>query len=140
MPNEHLQTLYRNALTRTPLREYLERYYKNEGGAVEFEYLEGAQFILEECLDCGLIFQKEVPSDWMIRRIWEHWIDPAGARDRFATNVVFDSYAAYSAARVRFHQYRAGLRTHRRAARHADDAGGSAEARGPDQDQRPRCP
>lgn len=88
--------LYRNPFTEPPLRDYLERYYRNEGGAVEFEYLDAAQFVLEECQDCGLIFQKEVPNDLMNRRIWEHWIDPAGAHHRFVMNVPFDSYAAYA--------------------------------------------
>jgi SAM-dependent methyltransferase len=56
------------------LREHLRDFYAQQGG-VEFEYLDGAAYVLQECTRCGLIFQADVPNDTLMERIYEHWID-----------------------------------------------------------------
>jgi SAM-dependent methyltransferase len=48
-------------------------FYSLQGGA-EFEYLEGVAYILCECDACGLIFQKDVPNEALMERLYEHWI------------------------------------------------------------------
>jgi SAM-dependent methyltransferase len=66
--------------TESPIRDYLVAFYSTTGSGVEFEYLEGAEFVLDECLDCGLIFQREVPNPALIERLYEKWLDPATVR------------------------------------------------------------
>ena len=67
--------LCRNSYTENPLREYLLNFYGPQGG-VDFYFLEDQDFILMECRDCGLIYQKEIPNGSLMSRLYEKWIDP----------------------------------------------------------------
>lgn len=67
------RTIYSCSFLESPIRELLASYYPEK---VEFDYLDGATFILEECIDCGTIFQKEIPDDFLINKLYEEWIDP----------------------------------------------------------------
>jgi 2-polyprenyl-3-methyl-5-hydroxy-6-metoxy-1,4-benzoquinol methylase len=62
--------------TQSPIKEYLDLFYSPHGG-VEYQYLEDSYYILNECNDCGLIYQKWIPKDSLARCIYEQWIDPA---------------------------------------------------------------
>lgn len=68
-------TLYRVGFDESPVREYLESFYADQGG-VEFEYLEGSHYTLVECRKCGLIYQREIAGDDLMFRLYEKWIDP----------------------------------------------------------------
>ena len=74
------KTLYSCAFSELPIKEYLESFYAPQGG-VEFEYLDGAEFILDECTDCGLIYQREIPNAFLMGKLYEEWIDPERALD-----------------------------------------------------------
>jgi hypothetical protein len=52
----------------------------NGKGGVEFEYLQGARFVLQQCRTCGLIFQGQIGNDVLMHKLYEEWIDPAHAR------------------------------------------------------------
>ena len=67
--NEH-KTIYSCGFSQVPIRQYIESYY---GSLIEFEYLNGATFILDEC-NCGLIYQREIPDDLLMKKIYEDWI------------------------------------------------------------------
>ena len=67
---EH-KTIYSCGFQQAPIRQYLESYY---GSRVEFEYLNGATFILDECNNCGLIYQREIPDDFLMKKLYEDWI------------------------------------------------------------------
>jgi SAM-dependent methyltransferase len=43
---------------------------------VEFEYLRDQEYILCECADCELIYQQEIPNNFLLHKIYEEWIDP----------------------------------------------------------------
>ncbi len=49
---------------------------------VEFEYLRDVSYRLCECENCSLIFQRDVPNDALMERLYEHWIDPGKALTR----------------------------------------------------------
>jgi SAM-dependent methyltransferase len=68
------KTIYSCGFLEQPVKEYLESFYSSQGG-IEFDYLQGGEFILQECGDCGLIFQKQVLSDLLMRKLYEEWID-----------------------------------------------------------------
>lgn len=67
---EH-KAIYSCSFNQAPFRPYLESYY---GSRAEFEYLKGATFILDECNNCGLIYQREIPDDFLMKKLYEDWI------------------------------------------------------------------
>lgn len=69
------QELYCASFCEPPISTYLEAFYSPQG-AVEFDYLKEAAFILNECHDCGLIYQRLIPNDFLMRKLYEEWIDP----------------------------------------------------------------
>ena len=68
-------TLYENSFTDPPIKEYLESFYSPQGG-VEFEYLVNVNFTIKECNHCGLIYQKNIPNNFLMHKIYEEWLDP----------------------------------------------------------------
>jgi hypothetical protein len=69
-------TLCQIGYTESPIKEYLDSFYSPIGIGVEFEYLEGGYYILNECRDCGLIYQEEVSDDFLMHKLYEQWLDP----------------------------------------------------------------
>src|ERR1019366_1114632 len=55
-----------------------EKFYAPQG-EIEFKYLEGAVYSLLKCGECDLIFQREIPNDDLMERLYEHWIEPPKA-------------------------------------------------------------
>ncbi len=68
-------TIYESLFDQPPLKQYLSDFYTPQG-MVEFDYLAGASYTLCECDQCKLIFQKFIPNDALLERIYDHWIDP----------------------------------------------------------------
>jgi SAM-dependent methyltransferase len=62
------------------MRDYLVAFYADIGKGVEFEYLQDAHYVLEECRDCGLMYQREVPDLFLLHKLYEEWIDPQTVR------------------------------------------------------------
>ena len=54
------------------IKSYLEWYYHH----FDYSMLEGANYILDQCGLCGLIYQREVPCSFFMEKIYEEWIDP----------------------------------------------------------------
>jgi len=54
-----VNSIYSNSYLSSSIKEALERFYPRQG-KIEFEYLINATYVLKECNDCGLIYQKEV--------------------------------------------------------------------------------
>lgn len=73
--------LCRAPYTESPLRDYLLSFYSPQGG-VELEYLEGQDYVVVECKDCGLIYQGEIPNGFLMHRLYESWIDPRRCFER----------------------------------------------------------
>jgi 2-polyprenyl-3-methyl-5-hydroxy-6-metoxy-1,4-benzoquinol methylase len=55
--------------------DYLNGFYKPQGG-IEIEDLNGWHYILCECKNCQLIFQKEILNDELMEKLYEQWLDP----------------------------------------------------------------
>ena len=62
--------LYAFKFTDSQIKGFLRYFYDPHGG-VEFEYLEKAQFILDECRDCGLINQRQIPGDFLMNKLYK---------------------------------------------------------------------
>lgn len=80
-----INELYRERYDQIPISEYLKTFYKNQGN-VEFDYLIDQEYILVECQNCGLIYQKEIPNNSLMCKIYEEWIDPQKAFELFELN------------------------------------------------------
>ncbi|MCU0454752.1 MAG: class I SAM-dependent methyltransferase [Bacteroidales bacterium] len=75
------RTVYHSRYDESPVKDYLLGFYLPQG-MIEFEYLKDASYHLCECLKCGLIFQRDIPDDVLMERLYEHWIDPGKAMSR----------------------------------------------------------
>lgn len=73
--SDRRQTLYACDYLAPPVKNYLESFYALQGG-VEFDDLSGARYVLDECLDCGLIYQEEIPGDVLLTKLYDRWIAP----------------------------------------------------------------
>lgn len=72
------KTIYQSRYEEPPIRDYLVEFYSPQG-AVEFEYLSEATYVLCECDVCGLIFQRDIPNEVLMEKLYGHWIDPQKA-------------------------------------------------------------
>ena len=72
--------MYSALFVEPPVSNHLQEYYAVYGG-VELEYLAGASFVLDECLDCGLVYQRFIPNDFLMNKLYEEWIDPGKVFD-----------------------------------------------------------
>lgn len=70
-----VQTIYTCKYLESPVKDYLESFYAPTGG-IEFEYLAEAEFILQKCYTCGLVFQRDIPNDFLMQKLYEEWLDP----------------------------------------------------------------
>lgn len=76
-----VKAMYSCGFLDPPIRDYLERFYV-AAGHIELKYLDGATYSLVECQTCGLIFQREIPSDLLMLKLYEEWIDPRRSLDK----------------------------------------------------------
>jgi 2-polyprenyl-3-methyl-5-hydroxy-6-metoxy-1,4-benzoquinol methylase len=85
------EIIYSSGYQKEHIKKYLHDFYDKQGG-VEFEYLDGANFILAECKNCQLIFQKEIPNDFLMERLYEKWINPEKVFQRYESNYPLNYY------------------------------------------------
>ena len=93
--SDKFRTIYKSQYDEGPVKDYLVDFYSPQG-MVEFEYLNEASYILCECDLCGLIFQRDIPNDILMERLYEHWIDPQKAFSQIQTQDNLGYYACYA--------------------------------------------
>ncbi|MGZ4723363.1 MAG: class I SAM-dependent methyltransferase [Ilumatobacteraceae bacterium] len=59
-----------------PVRQYLLDFYGAQGSA-DIAAVNGADYRLNECSRCGLVFQRFAPNPELLEAVYERWIDPA---------------------------------------------------------------
>jgi 2-polyprenyl-3-methyl-5-hydroxy-6-metoxy-1,4-benzoquinol methylase len=57
------------------LENYLKKFY-NSQGKIEIEYMANESYTLLKCQNCSLIFQKFIPNDFLMSKLYEEWINP----------------------------------------------------------------
>lgn len=87
---------YRIPYSNQSIKEHLIEFYSPQGG-IEFKFLQNEDYILCDCEYCEIIFQKKIPNEYLMERLYEHWIDPKKAlenRDnRFKINPgIYNNY------------------------------------------------
>jgi len=73
--SSRFRKIYETQYDEPPIKDYLNEFYSPQGG-VELEYLDGAVYVLCECDVCGMIFQRDIPGATLMKRLYEHWIEP----------------------------------------------------------------
>jgi len=73
--SDKFRTIYKSPYDGGPVKDYLVDFYSPHG-MIEFDYLDGASYVLCECDLCGLIFQRDIPNNILMERLYNYWIDP----------------------------------------------------------------
>jgi len=89
------KTVYSCGFTESPIKKYLESFYSPQG-QIELEYLKGAEYILDECHNCGMIYQKEIPNDFLMNKLYEEWINSQEVFDQYEQSHNLDYYSGYA--------------------------------------------
>ena len=86
---------YQSEYNTPPISDYLKDFYAPIGG-VEPEYLEGSSYVLCECDVCRLIFQRDIPNEALMDRLYERWIDPEKIFNRHEQEDDLGYYSSYA--------------------------------------------
>ena len=70
-----IECLYEIPYKDEKIKNYLDNFYNPQGG-VEHDYLKGANYCLNACLECELVYQKYIPNDFLMHKLYEEWINP----------------------------------------------------------------
>src|SRR5688572_27241542 len=81
-----IQTLFSRPYAEPQLRHALELFYARVG-KLDYESLEGAEYVVQRCGECGLVFQRDVPNDFLLGLLYEEWISPSLAYTRYHSQV-----------------------------------------------------
>ena len=81
---QNIEELYCAPFLDSPIQEYLESFYISQG-KVELEYLKSETFCLNQCGNCQLIFQSNLPNNDLLLRVYEIWIDPKYVYENIAS-------------------------------------------------------
>jgi 2-polyprenyl-3-methyl-5-hydroxy-6-metoxy-1,4-benzoquinol methylase len=93
--SERFRKIYEIPYDKPPLTDYLVEFYSPQGG-VEFEYLDEASYVLCECDVCGMIFQRDIPNEILMARLYEHWIDPQEVLNQHQKEDGIEYYSYYA--------------------------------------------
>ncbi len=75
-------TLFTRSYDEPNLRAALEKFYA-EVGQLDYAALRGADYVVAQCPACGLYYQRDVPDDFLLEQLYEKWISPQRAFERF---------------------------------------------------------
>jgi len=89
---ENYQELYTAPYTQPPISNYLEQFYSPVGG-IEFDILADIDFIVDECLECGLLYQRLILNENLMKKLYEKWIDPNSILHSKVKNREFSYYS-----------------------------------------------
>lgn len=88
----NLSELKRVPLVNSTIKSFIDSYY---GTRIPEAVLEDIDFLVEECLHCGLLFQKNVLTDQYLSELYDKWIpeDDSFNKKRQADLGLYKSYA-----------------------------------------------
>jgi SAM-dependent methyltransferase len=89
------KVIYSCEFSAPPVRDYIEAFYAPQGG-VELKYLEGGRFTLRECSACGVIYQEEIPNEFLSQKLYEEWLDPEIALKQHLDSKDLNYYSGYA--------------------------------------------
>lgn len=78
--------IFTRPYSESKFRVALESSYA-EVGRLDYTWLAGAEYTLDRCHRCGLIFQRNVPDDRLLAELYEVWIQPGKSFERLHARV-----------------------------------------------------
>ena len=93
---KNFKEIYKISYNSELLRKYFCEFYLLD--KEEFFFLKNQFYFLLECNYCKLIYQKEIPNEFLSNRIYEKWIDPTLALK--SKNLVDQKYYYYFANEI----------------------------------------
>jgi len=93
--SKEITQIYQCPLDDVLIKKYLESYYSPQWKD-GFKYLAGASYVLCECGECRLIFQKEIPGDKLREILYEDWIDQKTVLEWHAKADNLDFYSSHA--------------------------------------------
>lgn len=91
------KTIVRLPYDQPPMSSYIVRYYEGRANPAT---LAGYVFDLLRCRDCGMAYQKNVPTGALLQAIYDEWIPP-DEREKMRDSYSLDTYR-YMAAEMDF--------------------------------------
>jgi len=71
--------IYRASFSMPPISTYLKNHYSPQGRIDPVDFGE-VDFVLDECESCGLVYQRLIPNDSLMKKLYEEWIDSETSR------------------------------------------------------------
>lgn len=96
--------IYRASYTEPPISVSLDEFYSPQG-CIEFEYLERQEYFVCECNQCGLLYQREIPDDFLMKKLYDKWIDPEKILNGIEKNRSIGYFASISDEIIRIMRY-----------------------------------
>lgn len=78
--SNRLREVYRCRYLEPPIWQFLNFYYAQAKGLASL--LEGAEFRLDECLECSLVFQRHVGTPRLLGVLYDEWLNSAYQSDQ----------------------------------------------------------
>lgn len=79
------------------LKDYFHSFY---AGRVDIGLLDGAEFNIQECSSCKVLYQKFIPNEELSRILYEDWVDPTETSIQKIQNYGIDHYE-FNASEIR---------------------------------------
>ena len=89
------EVVYSVSYTDSEIVKYLTDFYGKQGG-LEFDYLQDATYTLVKCNTCSCTYQKQIPNDFLMEKLYEKWIDPEHIRTAEVDNYPINHSLAYA--------------------------------------------
>ena len=86
------RTVYRSRFGASPIRDYLFGFYPGFSDD-DLALLEDAEFVLELCSECTLVWQRHAPDAELLTRLYDDWATGAGGIERH-DNLAYQRAAA----------------------------------------------
>lgn len=83
--------VFRGGMTESPVRDFISSHYENQG-TVDWSLLEGTDYVLCECDDCHLFYQRNVPNNFLLDRVYNEMIAPAFLQSLETERLTVDNF------------------------------------------------
>jgi SAM-dependent methyltransferase len=87
--------LHCSSYVENPVRDFVESHYRDQG-VVNFSYLDGTDFVLCDCPDCGTLYQRNVPNDFLLGKIYNEMSSPKSVFQRAMRDLTIAEFEAIS--------------------------------------------
>jgi SAM-dependent methyltransferase len=73
------------------VRGFIDSHYRHQG-QIDWQYLDGTDYVICDCANCGLIYQKNIPNELMLDKIYNVMIGPTFLHELEANRLTIDNF------------------------------------------------